>query len=89
MKVRAAVLWEQGHEPDDEGPLVVEEVDLDGPGPGELLVRITAAGLCHSDLSAITGDRPEPCPPSSATRRPAWWRTWDRTSMALPSGTSW
>ena len=62
MKVRAAILWEQGHEPDDEGPLVVEEVDLDGPGPGELLVRITAAGLCHSDLSAITGDRPRTMP---------------------------
>ena len=62
MKVRAAILWEQGHEPDDDGPLVVEEVDLDGPGPGELLVRITAAGLCHSDLSAITGDRPRTMP---------------------------
>jgi alcohol dehydrogenase len=62
MKMRAAILWEQGHEPDDDGPLVVEEVDLDGPGPGELLVRITAAGLCHSDLSAITGDRPRTMP---------------------------
>jgi len=62
MKVRAAILWEQGHQPDEYGPLVVEEVDLDGPGPGELLMRITAAGLCHSDLSAITGDRPRTMP---------------------------
>ena len=62
VKVRAAILWEQGHQPHENGPLVVEEVDLDGPGPGELLVRITAAGLCHSDLSAITGDRPRTMP---------------------------
>ena len=62
MKVRAAILWEQGHQPHQHGPLAVEEVDLDGPGPGELLVRITAAGLCHSDLSAITGDRPRTMP---------------------------
>jgi alcohol dehydrogenase len=62
MKIRGAVLWEQGHQPDDKGPLVIEEVDLGGPGPGELLVRIEAAGLCHSDLSAITGDRPRTMP---------------------------
>ncbi|GAA4408880.1 zinc-dependent alcohol dehydrogenase family protein [Quisquiliibacterium transsilvanicum] len=43
-------------------PLSVEEVDLAGPGAGELLVRIRAAGLCHSDLSAINGDRPWPMP---------------------------
>ena len=70
MKVRAAILWEQGHQPHESGPLAVEEVDLDGPGPGELLVRITAAGLCHSDLSAITGDRPRTMPAVWAMRRP-------------------
>lgn len=43
-------------------PLSVEEVELAGPGPGELLVKIRAAGLCHSDLSAINGDRPWPMP---------------------------
>jgi len=43
MKTRAAVLWglEQKWE--------VEEVDLDPPGPGEVLVRLAATGLCHSD----------------------------------------
>src|ERR1700738_132942 len=43
-------------------PLVVEEVNLDPPGPGELLIKIKATGLCHSDLSVINGDRPRPMP---------------------------
>jgi len=58
-RMRAAVLREQGRAlPYSETrPLDVTEVDLDGPGPGEVLVRIAAAGLCHSDLSAIAGTR--------------------------------
>lgn len=43
-------------------PLVIEELDLAPPGDGELLVRIRAAGLCHSDLSTINGDRPRQLP---------------------------
>ncbi|EAQ00246.1 putative zinc-type alcohol dehydrogenase transmembrane protein [Janibacter sp. HTCC2649] len=43
-------------------PLAVEELTLQEPGPGEVLVRITAAGLCHSDLSVVNGDRPRPLP---------------------------
>jgi len=43
-------------------PLSIEEVELDPPGPGEVLIRVRAAGLCHSDLSAINGDRPWPMP---------------------------
>jgi alcohol dehydrogenase len=43
-------------------PLKIEELELDPPGPGEVLVRIKAAGLCHSDLSVINGDRPRPMP---------------------------
>ncbi|MEI4473000.1 zinc-dependent alcohol dehydrogenase family protein [Frigidibacter sp. MR17.24] len=43
-------------------PLVIEEVELDPPGPEELLIRIGAAGLCHSDLSVINGNRPRPVP---------------------------
>ena len=43
-------------------PLRLAELDLDPPRPGELLVRIDAAGLCHSDLSVINGDRPRPMP---------------------------
>src|SRR5271154_4270323 len=43
-------------------PLAVEELDLAPPGPGEVLVRVKAAGLCHSDLSVIAGLRPRPTP---------------------------
>src|SRR5690554_4308775 len=43
-------------------PLRIEEVTLDEPGAGEVLVRIVAAGLCHSDLSVVNGDRPRPLP---------------------------
>lgn len=43
-------------------PLRVTEVELDPPGADELLVKIEAAGLCHSDLSVINGDRPRPMP---------------------------
>jgi alcohol dehydrogenase len=43
-------------------PLRLAEVFLAPPGPGELLVKIDAAGICHSDLSVINGDRPRPTP---------------------------
>src|SRR3546814_18761548 len=42
--------------------LVVETLEVDPPGEGEVLVRIGAAGLCHSDLSVMNGDRPRPVP---------------------------
>ncbi|MBR9864751.1 MAG: alcohol dehydrogenase catalytic domain-containing protein [Rhodobacteraceae bacterium] len=64
MKIKAAVLEEVGRAMPYEQtrPLVVQEVDLEGPQYGEVLVRIVAAGLCHSDLSTINGDRPRPVP---------------------------
>ena len=64
MKIRAAVLEEmQRPRPYAQSrPLVVGEVDLDPPGEGELLLKIHAAGLCHSDLSTINGDRPRQMP---------------------------
>jgi alcohol dehydrogenase len=46
----------------DSRPLSIETVTLADPGPGEVLVAIKAAGLCHSDLSVINGDRPRPLP---------------------------
>ena len=60
MKVRGAVLHEMGLEKPytSSHPLAIEELELDPPGPGELLVRVRAAGLCHSDLSVIDGSRP-------------------------------
>jgi alcohol dehydrogenase len=64
MKIRAAVLNQIGVAPPyaTSRPLSIEELELDPPGPGEVLVRIRAAGLCHSDLSVINGDRPRPVP---------------------------
>jgi alcohol dehydrogenase len=43
-------------------PITVSDLDLASPSPGELLVRIEAAGLCHSDLSVIDGNRVRPVP---------------------------
>ena len=64
MKIRAAVLDKMGAEPPyaKSKPLRIVELDLDPPGRSEVLVRVVAAGLCHSDLSVINGDRPRPMP---------------------------
>jgi S-(hydroxymethyl)glutathione dehydrogenase / alcohol dehydrogenase len=50
--MRAAVLYEVNK------PLVVEDVDLDSPGPGEVKVRLGATAICHSDLHFFDGDVP-------------------------------
>lgn len=64
MKIRAAILDEMGRAPPyaQSKPLTIDEVDLAPPGHGEVLVKIVAAGLCHSDLSVIDGNRPRPMP---------------------------
>ncbi|MBL8520725.1 MAG: zinc-dependent alcohol dehydrogenase family protein [Betaproteobacteria bacterium] len=64
MKCLGAVLRNMGAAPPFSAskPLSIEWVELDAPGPGEVLVRIHAAGLCHSDLSVIEGKRPRPMP---------------------------
>jgi len=64
MKIVAAVLDRMGTAAPygDTAPLTLRTLDLDPPRVGELLVRIDAAGLCHSDLSVINGDRPRPMP---------------------------
>ena len=64
MRTRAAVLREIGRPAPyaNSRPLSIEEFELDPPGEGEVLVRVRAAGLCHSDLSVIDGNRPRPVP---------------------------
>ena len=52
MKTRAAVVLEYG------ARIEVEELDLDGPREGEVLIRYTHAGLCHSDVHVVHGDLP-------------------------------
>ena len=64
MKIRAAVLETIGAPAPyaQSQPLKIREVELDPPGHDEVLIRVRAAGLCHSDLSVISGDRPRPVP---------------------------
>ena len=64
MQMRSVILRESGlpRPYAQSRPLVVETVQLTPPGPLEVLVKIKAAGVCHSDLSAINGDRPRPLP---------------------------
>jgi NDMA-dependent alcohol dehydrogenase len=52
MKTEAAILWEIG------APWSVEEIELDPPRPGEVLVKLAASGMCHSDEHLVTGDLP-------------------------------
>ena len=56
MKINAAILWEQG------APLSVEEVELEAPRTGEVLVEVKAAGVCQSDLHPARGDWPARTP---------------------------
>jgi S-(hydroxymethyl)glutathione dehydrogenase / alcohol dehydrogenase len=56
MKIRAVVLEATG------GPLTPTELDLAPPGPEEVLVRLHASGVCHSDWNAVDGTAENPCP---------------------------
>jgi alcohol dehydrogenase len=64
LKMRAAVLREQGIPAPyaSSQPLTIEEVTLDPPQFGEVLIKVEMAGLCHSDLSSIEGNRPRKLP---------------------------
>ncbi len=64
MRMTAAVMYEQGLSAPfaQSQPFRIEEVELEGPGDGEVLVEVRAAGLCHSDLSVIEGLRKRPLP---------------------------
>jgi S-(hydroxymethyl)glutathione dehydrogenase/alcohol dehydrogenase len=73
MKMRAAVLEDFGQ------PLVVQEIELADPKSREVLVRLVACGVCHTDLYTASGaDRSATRPRCSGTRARAWWRRWGR-----------
>ncbi len=62
--IRGAVLNKIGAEAPfaESRPITIDELELTGPGENELLVRIEAASICHSDLSVVNGSRPRPTP---------------------------
>lgn len=64
LRTRAAVLIadDRARPYAESRPIEVMDLELHGPGPGELLVRVDAAGVCHSDLSVVDGNRPRPTP---------------------------
>ena len=64
MKIKAAVLYEMGADRPyrQSQPVHIEDVELAPPGPGEVLVKVVAAGVCHSDLSVVNGNRPRQMP---------------------------
>ena len=53
MKTKAAIAWKAGQ------PLTIEEVELDGPRAGEVLVEVKATGICHTDYYTLSGADPE------------------------------
>ena len=53
MRARAAVAWEANQ------PLSIEEIDISGPQDGEVLVRLVATGVCHTDAYTLSGEDPE------------------------------
>lgn len=53
MKTRAAVAWEAGK------PLTIEEIEIQGPKTGEVLLRLVATGVCHTDAFTLSGEDPE------------------------------
>lgn len=53
MKSRAAVAWEVGR------PLTIDQIDVQGPKDNEVLVRIVASGVCHTDAFTLSGEDPE------------------------------
>ncbi len=58
MKTKAAVAWEAGK------PLSIEEIELEGPKAGEVLVQVKATGVCHTDAFTLSGADPEGIFPS-------------------------
>ena len=71
MKSRAAVAFGPGQ------PLRIVEIDVAPPRAGEVLVKISHTGVCHTDAFTLSGDDPEGISRRcSATRVRAWWWKW-------------
>ncbi len=83
VRTKAAVLWELG------GKWEVDEVDLDPPKAGEVMIKLTASGLCHSDHHLVTGDIPVGLPYVGGHEAPAWSPKSGRGSPMWPLVIRW
>ncbi len=84
MKTTAAILWQAP------GAWDVREVDLDEPREGEVLVKVMASGLCHSDDHFAKGDMQfHSYPRAVGMRAPAWSKPWVPASPASSPATMW
>lgn len=71
MKSRAAVAFKAGE------PLQIVEIDVAPPKKGEVLIKITDTGVCHTDAFTLSGEDPEACSPWCwATKALASWWKW-------------
>jgi aryl-alcohol dehydrogenase len=59
-----------------EAPHEIETVELAGPGPGEVVVRIAGSGLCHTDILPRTPAFPGQVPVIAGHKARVWWRRW-------------
>jgi len=60
-----------------ERSLDIREVDLEPPRMGEVMIKMSAAGVCHSDLHVMTGHLDAPLPVVLAMKEAGWWPKWD------------
>ena len=81
MRIRGVVLEQTG------GPLDVSELELAAPRPEEVLVRLHASGVCHSDYNAIDGTSETVCPAVLGHEGAGVVEASARTSLAWPSAT--
>lgn len=81
-RIRAAVF-------DGTGTISVEEVDLAAPGPGEVRVKVAAAGVCHSDLHVTTRAWDVPAPVVLGHEGSAWSPLPARVSTTSTPATTW
>ena len=58
MKCKAAVAWEAKQ------PLQIEDIEVEGPREGEVLLKVIASGVCHTDAFTLSGEDPEGAFPS-------------------------
>ena len=82
MQTKAAILWEVNK------PWAVEDIELDDPKEGEVMVKLAASGLCHSDEHLVTGDLPFELPMIGGHEGAASSPRWARESAGSKKATT-